>query len=926
MVTSRSGRNTESRERSTSSSVKEEPMDTSEPVAPASPPVGPEELRKIVAEAALTSMEPDETWYIISAKWFDQLKAHLAEGAWNETTNPGSVDNSELITKFDGKNELREGAIEKVDYEIIPQKLWNTLVSLFGGGGEDGEIVVRTYENSLFEIKVETRPLVVNCCLYPDIVKIVPIHVSRSLRIEECAAILMEKFDLSQKENTRFWVFSPDGTFDLRDEDTKKPLSDLDLTIKHLILVEQREEGRDDWTLDDKVIRSRLVADLKKQTEATDAGPSDKKIVPYNLRSHSDRPRDISSGGPTHGLVGLGNLGNTCFMNSSLQCLSNIPELTAFFRSGNYEKDINPHNPMGRQGDIARIYASLVDELWNDDTRTSVYPNRFKSTLSRQTSLFNGAQQDAQESLQYIVDCLHEDLSRVKKKPYTEYKDPPEGTTAQKHADDTWALYRGREDSIIVDLFHGQIRSSIKCPDCKKLSVTFDPVVYYSLPLPTNNMKKLAYTFIPYETNGRPSAEKLIISKNSSVEELLKKISEQVRVNSEYLVLVTLYEHRVTHVRKDKPCDDFSDRDRILVYQTAQPLEDRKFIPVLVYLRKLKDPSKVVTLSSGNGTLFEYPFMLSLPAEGLFARKLYHLVFSKLGRKLHAPTKSGDGVVKTEAMEQDNPNDGENRPPGSIVVKTDDEDASAAEDVEQVPSVPDIFTVSSINAYGSMENQRYQNVAGERVTFLPGREHFLSVNFEEAALKKYWKDTNDMPAEDLRWAASGNRSGPTDLVELRDCFQLYTCPERLGQGNLWRCPVCKEEKAALKKLDFWRLPKYMFVHLKRFQYSRFYREKLSTKVKFPRKGLDLSELLSNPLEVPALYDLVAISCHSGGLGGGHYWAVCKNAEDNAWYKFDDTQVRPASDSDIENETNPYILVYRRRTVGGGSAEVNMEVE
>lgn len=41
-----------------------------------------------------------------------------------------------------------------------------------------------------------------------------------------------------------------------------------------------------------------------------------------------------------------------------------------------------------------------------------------QGTLSRHTSLFNGAQQDAQESLQYIVDCLHEDLNRVKKKPY----------------------------------------------------------------------------------------------------------------------------------------------------------------------------------------------------------------------------------------------------------------------------------------------------------------------------------------------------------------------------------------------------------------------------------------------------------------------------------------------------------------------------
>ena len=55
-----------------------------------------------------------------------------------------------------------------------------------------------------------------------------------------------------------------------------------------------------------------------------------------------------------------------------------------------------------------------------------------------------------------------------------------------------------RNNSVIVDLFHGQIRSTIQCPDCKKLSVTFDPVCYYSLPLPSKNTKKISFVFVPY--------------------------------------------------------------------------------------------------------------------------------------------------------------------------------------------------------------------------------------------------------------------------------------------------------------------------------------------------------------------------------------------------------------------------------------------
>lgn len=99
------------------------------------------------------------------------------------------------------------------------------------------------------------------------------------------------------------------------------------------------------------------------------------------------------------------------------------------------------------------------------------------------------------------------------------------------------------------------------------------------------------------------------------------------------------------------------------------------------------------------------------------------------------------------------------------------------------------------------------------------------------------------PVEDAKWLASGSR-GAAEAVELRDCFQLFISPERLEENNLWFCPDCKDFKAALKKLDLWRLPKYMFVQLKRFQYSRFYREKLSTKVRFPREYVEKSPVVA----------------------------------------------------------------------------------
>lgn len=91
------------------------------------------------------------------------------------------------------------------------------------------------------------------------------------------------------------------------------------------------------------------------------------------------------------------------------------------------------------------------------------------------------------------------------------------------------------------------------------------------------------------------------------------------------------------------------------------------------------------------------------------------------------------------------------------------------------------------------------------------------------------------------------------------------------------CPKCKEHRQASKKLDLWRLPEILVVHLKRFSYSRYMKNKLDTFVNFPVHNLDLTKYVkqrTNASESP-IYELYAISNHYGGLGGGHYSAYAK---------------------------------------------------
>lgn len=117
----------------------------------------------------------------------------------------------------------------------------------------------------------------------------------------------------------------------------------------------------------------------KKSNEIASAAPSRPSSAYDSMTSNygSRYGQDPYSKLVECGITGLNNLGNTCFMNSGLQCLSNTPELTDYFLSNRYVNDINRLNPLGMKGRIADEYGELVKKLWSG-TRSSVAPSDFK--------------------------------------------------------------------------------------------------------------------------------------------------------------------------------------------------------------------------------------------------------------------------------------------------------------------------------------------------------------------------------------------------------------------------------------------------------------------------------------------------------------------------------------------------------------------
>lgn len=199
------------------------------------------------------------------------------------------------------------------------------------------------------------------------------------------------------------------------------------------------------------------------------------------------------------GTSGLKNMGNTCYMNSTIQCLSATAPFATYFKDGTWQRDVNMINPMGTKGRLAQAFANILREMSTSEMQTlTPIPFRVSCTLLCQSltlkftpftlqrsicqyaSQFQGSDQhDSQEFLQFLLDGLHEDLNRILQKPpmnmTPEREAELERLPTQIASEQEWQSYLTRNRSLVVDLFQGQFRNQMECLTCRQVCLLVSP-------------------------------------------------------------------------------------------------------------------------------------------------------------------------------------------------------------------------------------------------------------------------------------------------------------------------------------------------------------------------------------------------------------------------------------------------------------------
>ena len=196
------------------------------------------------------------------------------------------------------------------------------------------------------------------------------------------------------------------------------------------------------------------------------------------------------------GVCGLRNVGNTCFMNSALQCTAACKELAGYFATGEYKRHLNRKNPVGAKGELADVYAALMKAM-QSAKYSCVNPHPLKKVIDQYQPRFSGYQQhDSQEFLSYLLDGLHEDTNKVQSKPYFEESEEEAKLPEVEKEKLAWSRHRARNDSFVADLFQGQLKSILRCNICEFQGTKYESMTSISLPVQLDSVVFRMYNIV----------------------------------------------------------------------------------------------------------------------------------------------------------------------------------------------------------------------------------------------------------------------------------------------------------------------------------------------------------------------------------------------------------------------------------------------
>ena len=569
-----------------------------------------------------------------------------------------------------------------------------------------------------------------------------------------------------------------------------------------------------------------------------------------------------------HGKCGSLNLGNTCYMNSAIACLSNCIELTSYFLSGeyDYEKEINEKNERGTGGKISIAWHDLLKEYWLSNQNCG-RPNKLKYIMGQFVPRFSGYnQQDSCEFITYFLNFINEDLNKCKVRKFKRMREQLKNEKDIECAQRYWNYFIEKNDSIISDIFTGIFKNSILCKNCKRYTIKYETFDIAQLPIP---QKKLYNNYIKREINiyrNNSYIEKFVLKTKSNIKicelfNIFEKYNKKIFDKNKFICIEVINKRFNRFIELDETYENNKEESKIYFFEIKNKKKENKYYPIHIYRYKL-DHEKIIELS-------DYPRILTIDKISNFddiILNLYNLIkdYIKIDKKYQS--------IKEIIKNQKNL-------PFKFILKNFDKNE-----------------IDLIEEY--LKNLKNQNNLKKILSKIIDEKYSISIYLYDK--KNNFIDFNKFEIKNI---PTTNYNINND-ISIEDCFEAFRQEEDINDD--WYCGLCKKISKIKKKIELFYLPKIFIICLKRFINMR----KNDKLIDFKLDNINLKDFVCGPERNNNIYDCFAISQHYGSIYSGHYTSVCKNI-DGKWYKYDDTQCNQISYNDIVNSA-AFVIFFRRK--------------
>ncbi|KAL4444458.1 hypothetical protein ABPG74_016751 [Tetrahymena malaccensis] len=635
---------------------------------------------------------------------------------------------------------------------------------------------------------------------------------------------------------------------------------------------------------------------------------------------------------------GLVNLGNTCYMNSGLQCIFATKNLCDFFMKNQYKEYLKKDDDLIDNISLKLIskFAKLIKEV-KSKKRDNIEPWAFKILFGSYYYLFKGfSQHDSQEFIQNLLENFNELLV-----PAIQEENGQDGEESEDEINENQVqngfqnnpnlseeenqaltfiknLQSSSYSKIFSESFLGLLKSKLSCTKCGKSSSSFEQFSTLAIPIADKKKEVTANVYyIPYNIQDEIKQVKLSLSTESkiTIEEFLQKVAELLAMPKEStnrLMFAVISNENVKQEFFIKNCT------KKAIEMIKECNQTNKFVAVYQLPNEYdfydNDTNRIISInfkkvaaqSDGkqqNLEVINVPRIIVIDTEEIVA-DIYLKISDMLSSILPDASQFVKDLIETaedESNEQTLKKLNDNLQ-FQILINSQMQRRKKQHDICIFCQSTTCKSCPLPFLYDKQFTQFTQNYTKGDLSF--------SVLFQTEQIAKQIPQFQFTTGESNK----SDANNPT----LSECLQLNQEKEILDEDNMWDCDICKQKQIASKEVTIYYGPRYLIFQIKRFKnnskgekvkncvqvnYGEFedftdYIYKINPTVNTVQNAEKKSRLV---------YRLYGVVVHIGQIDQGHYTSY--TFQNDRWTHYNDDQIKTVKAEEAINNRNAYLLFY-----------------